>query len=270
VNTLTLSLHDLQIRWAELIRLARTRDGELQALLRAGQPVAVHNNTVYIRFKHAFHAQQVTEARNLDLLESLVEELFQQQAQVQCLSPHESLPQFPTAAQTSECHQAVIIEAQREQVAALEQQAARLGEQNEAWQAEIVQLKDIAGQAQATLELLRQDVETYRRQLDGAESQGSQILAQGQELQSLVEALAQQGQALREQVEALRQEKAVTAGEVSDLKQAVSRLSAEKEWLAAEVCELEREKKALQSATRPQTPVDLPPFLKGIMGLKNQ
>lgn len=270
MNTLTLSLHDLQIRWAELIRLARTRDGELQALLRAGQPVAVHNGTVYLRFRHEFHAQRVAEARNLFLLESLIEELFQQQAQVHCLSPHESLPQFPTAAQTSECHQAVIIETQREQVAALEQQAARLGEQNEAWQAEIVQLKDLAGETQATLELLRWDIETYRCQLDGAESKGSRILAQGRELQSLIEALAQQGRALREQVEALRQEKAVTAGEVSDLRQAVSRLSAEKEWLAAEVRELEQNKNALQSASRPQAPVDLPPFLKGIMGLQNQ
>ncbi len=90
----TLLLQAIQDRWAELIQLMRAYDTRLQALLRSGGPVAIHNNEVFVRFKYEFHFEHVSKPQNLRLLERCLEELFGQPINVYCLSPGDSLPDF--------------------------------------------------------------------------------------------------------------------------------------------------------------------------------
>lgn len=91
------SIQDVKACWLELITTMRSHDRELQALLRAGEPVATEKNTVFIRFRYEFHAKRVSEDSMRRTTEQVLGLLLGQLVQVCCLLPDEQIPDSAVA-----------------------------------------------------------------------------------------------------------------------------------------------------------------------------
>lgn len=93
----SLSIQDVKACWPELITTMRSHDRELQALLRAGEPVATEKNTGFIRFRYEFHAKRVLEDSMRRTTEQVLGLLLGQLVQVCCLLPNEQIPDSAVA-----------------------------------------------------------------------------------------------------------------------------------------------------------------------------
>lgn len=282
---LSISPQDIQVRWPELIRAVRSRDLQLQALLRAGEPVAVDDDTILIRFKHEYHAQRTSERQNLQLLEEVLGQLVGQPVSVRCLSPGESPPErvpVPQVADSGPPVDQAMLELFRSEVIQLRDEQKRL-------EADVARLRTIVTQAKAALETIVRNIEAGRQEIARLDGRHSELVGQNRQLELALQTLRQESQSLnldvaglREQKESmarevesrrqesqslsldvagLREQKESLVREVESLQQAVSDLTASRDGLEAEIAR--QKKKRARSEERTRSSVDLPP-IKGL------
>jgi len=254
---LSISLQDVRARWPELIRAVRSRDLQLQALLRAGEPVVVENNTIFIRFKYGYHAQRVSESRNQQLLEEVLRQMIGQPVRVRCLLPGESPAErvhVPEVADLGGPADQAVLESLRSEVLQLRSEQQRL-------EADITRLRTVVTRAKATLETIVGSIEAGRREIARLDSRHSELVEQNRQLELALQTLNQESQPLNLEVIRLREQKESTAEEVKSLQETVSQLAVSRNGLEAEIAGLKKEKTTLENRTR--SSVDLPP-IKGL------
>jgi len=79
-----LTLEGVGNSWADLLRVVRSQNLPLEALLRSGGVVEVEGSTVVIGFAHQFHQSKVEEEANRRMIEDAFEKLLGQAVQVRC------------------------------------------------------------------------------------------------------------------------------------------------------------------------------------------
>ncbi|MGD1994437.1 MAG: DNA polymerase III subunit gamma/tau [Anaerolineae bacterium] len=98
-----LSLPQVQKRWDDLLGAIRSRNLQLEALLRSGEPVRTEKNTVFISFSYDFHKGKVAEEGNRRIVEEALEQLLGQKVRIRCqLAKSSQLAQQSSPSQQAE------------------------------------------------------------------------------------------------------------------------------------------------------------------------
>jgi DNA repair exonuclease SbcCD ATPase subunit len=247
---LSISLQNLQTQWPEIIKAMRSQDLRLQALLRAGQPVAVIGNTIFVQFRYDYHTKQVSEERNRGTLEEMLGQFIGQPVYVHCLLPGESPPklQVKMPDRTS-----LGIQAEQKPNQAIRSEIAQLQDERQRLEESLNKLRTASIKEQAMLQSLIHDTETHRREVERLESRQSELAEQNMRLELNIRTLGQQSQALNQEITQLQAEKA-------SVEESVASLSSIKDKLTAELSELELTKQRLEERGKTKSPVDLPPI----------
>lgn len=201
------SLQDVQTHWQELITTMRSRGMKLQALLRAGEPVAVDKNVVLIRFKHEFHTERVSEESNRRLLEEVLGQLLGYPIQVRCLMPDEPAPPVSPSDQWPPTISMDDLEREKSelqaQIEALhqyrEEQQRQINELQARYRTEEEELK-----AQlALLQTRKQELET---EVEDLQDQGNDLIRSLKDWESQVSQFQERVESLRTEAESLENE----------------------------------------------------------------
>lgn len=93
------SLEEVRQQWNELLRLLRSVNHSLEALMRSGKPVGVEGETLLIGFAYPFHRDKVDEEANRRAVEDALEKLLSRPVRVRCvLTTGPKTPAHPSPA----------------------------------------------------------------------------------------------------------------------------------------------------------------------------
>ncbi len=79
------SLEEVTQRWDDLLRLLRSVNHSLEALMRSGKPVSVEGGTLLIGFDYPFHRDKVDEEANRRAVEDTLTRLLSRRVRVRCV-----------------------------------------------------------------------------------------------------------------------------------------------------------------------------------------
>jgi DNA repair exonuclease SbcCD ATPase subunit len=228
----------------------RSQDLRLQALLRAGQPVAVIGNTIFVRFRYEYHTKQISEERNRGTLEEMLGQFIGQPVYVHCLLPGESPPKLQARMPD---RTSLGIRAEQKPNQAIRSEIAQLQDERQQLEESLNKLRTASTKEQAMLQSLTHDTEAHRREVERLESRQSELAEQSMRLELNIRTLGQQSQALNQEITQLQAEKA-------SVEESVASLSSIKDKLTAELSELKLTKQRLEERGKTKSPVDLPPI----------
>lgn len=271
----SVSLHEVESLWPKLIRMLRSRDLKLQALMRSGEPIETRGRTVFIRFEYEFHTEEVSKELYLNLLESALEELLDQAVCVSCLLPNEPLPKPPIE---YSIHLDQLPDTIKEEILLLESEKEELS-------IEVAQLEESVRQRRDILERLDMQVESQSREAKKLKKKVSDLKEEIQQLNSSIQVLEEENNGMKRAARELQTQQEESQhslqNEISKLKTRRDELSAEispleeelqckienlerrREDLAAEVSRLEHRLKSNRGSTADVPPV---PGLENIIG----
>jgi DNA polymerase-3 subunit gamma/tau len=92
-----LSLGEVQARWDDLLSAIRSRNLQLEALLRSGDPIRTEKDTLIIGFSYDFHKGKVAEDANRHIIEDALEELLGRKVRIQCQLIKSGQPEQPSS-----------------------------------------------------------------------------------------------------------------------------------------------------------------------------
>ncbi|MBI1801387.1 MAG: DNA polymerase III subunit gamma/tau [Chloroflexi bacterium] len=79
-----LSLEPVQKQWKDVLAVVKTRNRNLEAILKGGSPVALEENVVVLGFPYQFYKDKAEEPKSKQLLEEVLSEVMRKPLRVRC------------------------------------------------------------------------------------------------------------------------------------------------------------------------------------------